>query len=387
MREQWRACRPYLTAYGIFMGSRVVLLLAIAFAAKFVPRTPTENTWDSTTSWLRYLMRYDSGWYLKILQDGYSYNGNDLDYHPVVFYPLYPLISGIVSTLLGTNKDTALLIVSNVSIFMAVPLFYKLIKDEYGPEVSLYAIAALSFFPTSLFFTAGYTESLALLLIVSFFLLLKRKRYFLAACCAGLATATRSTGLVLLLPLMWELWSSFSREPKRLALSAIAYSIIAVSGLLSYMLYLWITFNDPLVFMSGTRAWQGGKGTFSALSKVLTLQPFQVLPELWQVGFSPNAMAPWLFLSFILLVILFRKHLPTSYNLYALGVLLLPYLTLSGVVGFGSFARYILLTFPVFVALGILFKKRPWLGLCVLGLFAALLAMYTAMFAQWYWVG
>jgi hypothetical protein len=120
---------------------------------------------------------------------------------------------------------------------------------------------------------------------------------------------------------------------------------------------------------------------------VLTLRPFTYLSALFVEGPNPNTLDPWWFLLFLVLIICFRKRLPVSYTLYALGVLLLPYLTLSGGLGFRSFTRYVMLAFPVFALLGELVRGRAWAGLCVLGVFAAMLFMYAAMFAGWYWAG
>lgn len=391
MRERWRLCATYCATYmaavAIFAGSRLVVLLAIAFSSRFVTKLSGDDFWDATPAWYRYLLRYDSAWYLMIASEGYSYNGNDLVYHPVVFYPLYPLISRGITTLFGIPETLSLLIVSNASILLAVVLACRLVKDLYGDEVALYTVALLSFFPTSLFFSAGYTESLTLLLIVIFFLMLRSERLFLAAGAAGLAMATRSTGVVLMLPLLWELWRKFSGDGKRLLLHGVACLVLATSGLWLYMVYLWWAFNSPLAFIKGTRAWQSGTTTGSDFFQVLTLQPLQHLTEIWREGIHPNTFGPWFFLSFVIITIVFWKKLPTSFSLFALGTLLLPYITLSGNVGFVSFTRYILLAFPVFTGLAILCRRWLWFGPAVIGVFAALLFMYTAMFAQWYWVG
>ncbi|HEV7860908.1 MAG TPA: glycosyltransferase family 39 protein [Pyrinomonadaceae bacterium] len=382
-----RGGRAYLAALIVFLASRLVVLLSIAFAARFVPQNPAGAFWNVNASWYRFLLRYDSGWYLTIIKFGYSYDGNDLVKHPVVFFPLYPLAAKVLTGAFGINEAVSVLLVSNISILIAILLAFKLIKDEYGHEAALSSIAFLSFFPASFFFSAGYTESLAFLLLISFFLLLKQEQYLLAAVCAALALATRATCIVLLPPLLWEIWRRYRREPKRLVLMAVACAMVATSGLWLYMLFLWTNFKSPLAFWKGQRAWLEGQAVSSNLFQVLTLRPFAYLGALFVEGPNPNTLDPWWFLSFLVLIILFRKRLPVSYTLFALGVLLLPYITLSGGLGFRSFTRYIILAFPVFIILGELMRKWTWAGLAVLGIFAATLFMYTAMFAQWYWAG
>jgi hypothetical protein len=152
------------------------------------------------------------------------------------------------------------------------------------------------------------------------------------------------------------------------------------------MIYQLIAFNTPLAFFRGRRAWESSNP--SSLRKVLTLQPFRRLEEIFHDGPLPNSIDPWIFLLFIFLIIYFRKKLSASYILYVLGVLLLPYLTGSGgVIGFQSMMRYMLLAFPVFIVVAGVCKERLWFGLSVVGLLAAMLFMYTTLFAQYYWAG
>jgi hypothetical protein len=69
-------------------------------------------------------------------------------------------------------------------------------------------------------------------------------------------------------------------------------------------------------------------------------------------------------------------------------VLLLPYLTLAGgSAGFNSMPRYVLLAFPLYTILATFCRDRLWLTILLIGVSAAGLAVYTARFSQWYWVG
>ena len=387
LRQSIRAQRSYFAALLILAGSRLIVALAIVFSSKFVQRVPGEIFTDVTPRWYRYLLRWDAGWYLKIAREGYTYNGDNLVQQPVVFYPLYPLISKGVATVLGVSEAAALLVVSNVSLVLATLLLFKLIRDEYGDEIALYATAALYFFPTSLFFSAGYTESLALLLVVSFFSLLNKERYILASIAAGLTLATRSTGIILCLPLLFELWRKRGRDLKRAMPLTAACLVLATSGLWLYMIYLWAVFGRPLAFITDMRAWREGTAMGNELFQALTLQPFRHLADIWKFGPDPNTLSPWIFLLSVSIIICSRKRLTTLLFVYALGVLLLPYFTLSGSVGFVSFTRYVLLAFPVFIIAGKFFQDRVWLGFSVIGFSAALLFMYTAFYAQFYWAG
>ena len=341
--------------------------------------------WYAGLSWYQDLLRWDSVWYAKIVNEGYSYNGDDLALHPVIFYPLYPLITKALTIFPGIDTLVALLVVANVAAIFAVLLLFKYVRRDYGDEVAFLTVAFFSFFPTSLFLSAGYTESLALMLILCFFLLLKREHYILAATCAGLASATRSTGVVLLPVIIWEVWCRFASDPRRLFSYALVCSILATSGLCLYMLYLWSAFDNPFAFATGIAAFEYGRseGFGHNLISALLLKGFFPL----RLPVSPVTMDVWFFLIFLTLILIHRKWLPSSLFLFALGVLMLPYLTLTGgPMKFQSMTRYILLAFPVFIVMAKFCKDKPWLTSCITGVFAALLFAYSALYSKGYWV-
>ena len=69
----------------------------------------------------------------------------------------------------------------------------------------------------------------------------------------------------------------------------------------------------------------------------------------------------------------------------AFGVLMLPYLTLSGgPAGLTSIARFNVVSFPLFVTGR---RRIPWLAPSVVAVFGGLLMLYAALFSQWQWIG
>jgi mannosyltransferase PIG-V len=383
-----RARGLYFSALALFAASRVVMLMALAFANQFLANNTSATTWDATPRWYRYLLRYDSGWYFGIAQHGYSYNGNDLVQQPVAFYPLYPIMIKAL-TVVGFSYAAAAVLVPNVAIVLAIVVLTRLISELYDDETAVISVALLSFFPASLFFSAGYTESLALLFIVCFFLYLIRGRFLVAACFAGLCFATRSTGLVLIAPLVWEIARRYWRaDRRRFFLEGLVCLIIATAGLWLYMIYLWIAFRAPFAFMTAQAAWNVG----NVFGNPLLLQPFvraaaDARYHVQHAILDLNSFSLALFLVFVAVIIAFRKQMSAPFLFFSAGVLLLPYFTRSGSVGFASFSRYIMLAFPVFIMMGSFCRRRVWLALVICGISGALLFYSTALFAKWYWVG
>ena len=368
---------PYVWAISIFLFSRIVVALGLVFSQKYMPVDP--DVWSAGTSWYHQLLQWDSEWYFKIVTEGYRYNGDPTIPQNIVFYPLYPMLARGLAAISGIGAPDAMLLMSNISSFCAIVLLFKLIREEFGDHVALATVALLSFFPVSVLLSAGYTESLELLLIVSFFLVLKQKHYFLASILGGLAVADRSIGFVLLPVLLWELWLN------RLFYLIIPCVVIATSGLWLFMIYLWYVFGNAMLFSEGQGAFHQGTTMWSRLSSAIQLEPFtRLILNDW----NPWGLDSWLTLLFVALILVSWCRLRFSWSLFAMGVLLLPYLTLSGgPAGFVSMGRFNLVSFPLFVMMGDLVSRVKWIMIGVLGLFSAALFMNTALFARRIWIG
>jgi hypothetical protein len=371
-RERWRAYDVYLSALLIFAASRLVVIAGTNFGTLLV-RIPDAKYWDAGLGWYDRLLRWDSGWYAIIVRDGYWYSDDASVYGPTVFYPLYPLVSYVVKSLFGINHYAALLVVANAAALAVALLLTKFIKDELGDEIALLSLAFFCFFPSSLFLSAGYTESLYLVFVLLSFILMAREKFALAAALAGLSLATRATGIVMIPVILWEMVSRNALPWPRLLPRMVLCGVLAASGLLVYMAYLGIAFGHPLAFATGQAGWHDGTFLDRFISAV-TLEPFR---------HSNIRTAGW-FLCFLALTIWSFRRLRIAVSLYGLGALALPYLTL-GITD--SMNRFVLVCLPAFMGMGILCKGRPWLAGALIGIFAALLFQNAALFSQWYWVG
>jgi len=376
-----RSYPPYLWAILIFLCSRVVVALGLVFSQKYLPSAI--ERWSAGPLWYHQLLQWDSEWYFKIVTEGYRYNGDPTVQQNIVFYPLYPMLARGLATISGLSPADALLLVSNVAGLLAIVALFKLVREEFGDQLALTTIALLSFFPASVLLSAGYTEPLVLLLIVSFFLVLKRKHYLSAALLAGLALSTRSTGIVLLPVLLWEMW--LNRDQKPFLAALLPCVLLATSGLWLFMIYLWITFGDPFVFADGQMAFHEGTTQAARLIAALKFEPFtRMILNDW----NPWGQASWFTLLFIVLIVVGWFRLPSGWTLFAAGVLLLPYLTLSGgPAGFVSMSRFNLVSFPLFVVLADFGSRARWLLVGMIGLFSASLFMNAALFARRIWIG
>jgi 4-amino-4-deoxy-L-arabinose transferase-like glycosyltransferase len=381
LRQRLAAITPYLQALSIYLGSRLLVALAVSFGKIYIPLG--NDSWSAGPAWYHRLLRWDSEWYSLIATQGYAFNGDAGERQTVVFYPLYPLLARAVAAVTGLQIADALLVVANLAALAAILLLFRLVREQFDDRTALATVALISFFPGSIFLSAGYTEPLALLLMVGFFLALRRQRFVAAAVLAGLAAATRSSGIVLLPVLLWELWRL--QTPRQFALRALPLAIIASSGLWLYVLYLGVAFGHPLAFAEVQSAFHEHTSMAARFIAAVTLQPF------WRMNLSdpsPAGLDQWLVLIALALIARAWFRLGTAMTLFAALVLLLPYLSLSGgPAGFTSMARFNLVSFPLFIVAAELGQRLRWLMPAVIGLSGGLLLLYAALFSQWQWAG
>lgn len=363
----------YLSALVIFAASRLVVFIGVNFGT-LLPRAPDPTKWDAGSLWYHRLLRWDSGWYAAIVREGYRYSDDPSVAASVNFFPLYPLLSAAAKMMLGIGEMGALLLVANASSLVVVILMTKLFRDELGEESALLSLTFFCFFPSSLFLSAGYSESPCLIFVLLALILLTKQRFVLAALMAGVSLAARSTCIVLAPVILFEMWRQNTLPLPRLLPRLALCAVLAIAGLLAYMAYLQVKFGHPLAFATSQDAFTHERlvdRVVGALSFDKTrLQPWS--QSMWALVFL--ALSIWSF-----------WRLRLAFSLYALAAILLPYLMFGRVNA--STDRYLLMCVPVFMMLGALCKGRPWLAVTLTGVWAALLFRKTALFSQWYWEG
>jgi Gpi18-like mannosyltransferase len=380
--DRLRFSVPYLEALAIYLCSRLVVFFGVVFGKTYIALG--NDTWLGGAQWYHRLLRWDSEWYKIIASEGYKYDGDPGLTQTVVFYPLYPSLSRLVSEVLRIDVVDAMLLVANLAAAAAVLLLFKLVRERFGDRTALLTVAMITFFPSSIFLSAGYTESLALLLMVSFFLAVARERLLAAAMFAGLAVATRSSGIVLFPVLLWELWCR--RSPRRFLIEAVPLSIVATSGLWLYIIYLGLAFRHPMAFADGQAAFHENTTMLARLLSALTLEPFS---KINLADISPAGFDQWFTLIFIALIVRsWFAGISRGMTLFAALLLALPYLSLcGGPAGFTSMARFNLVSFPLFIVMALSTERWPWAIPGIVGIFGGLLLIYTALFTQWQWIG
>ncbi len=315
----------------------------------------------------------DGAHYLYIAQNGYdaAWRTN--------FWPLFPLLGHLLGPVFGGDYTLALLVISNLAFFGALVALRRLAERELGADAAYRAALYLAVFPTAFYFFAPYTESLFLCFAISSFALMRERRWWLAGALAGLASITRSAGVLLLVPFAIEFFLAW-RAGKARWHQALA-GLFMPAGVAAYSLYLTLRFNDPLAFSH----YNGG---FSRHDLTLPWQiPGQILTGMVQLGSRGQISATHFVLNlaatlaFAGLIVVIWRMLPFSYTAYSLAVFvyLLSFTASDPTAAVTASGRYVLMIFPAFMALGA-WGERRWLHHALLIGMLPVLAILCAHF-------
>jgi hypothetical protein len=338
--------------------------------------------------------RWDSVWFLNIADSGYG--GGDR----AAFFALYPLLVKAGGVLCGSPLVAAI-VISCAAFVAGLAALHRLAVIEVGPEAARWAVLSLALFPGSLWFSAAYSESLFLMVSVGAVLAARQERWAVAAALGALAAATRSAGLLLLVPLGLLWLGAWRAQHARLRdgawLAAVPVGLAAFCG------YLAFDGEGAGAPFSAQDTWHrslagpwagvvdGATAAFDGVRQLVHGPP----PPVYFEQAAGDAMAIGrhniaLFLCLVLAVpalIGALRRLPLAHGAYAACALLLALSYPVGPQPLMSLPRFEAVLYPLFLWLGLWLARGPaWRRAVVLGVFAVGLAACSALFATWHWV-
>ena len=307
--------------------------------------------------------RWDSDWFLKIAEEGYSWPSST-----PAFFPLYPLLVAGAGRLLLGHFLLAGVVISLAAGAAAFALLFDLTRDRLGEEAARRTVLFLAVAPTTLFFGAVYSESLYLLLAVAAFTSAERGRFGRAGALTGLALLTRSAGVALLPALLLLAWRAPNRR-RAIGGLAIAPLLFAL-----YPLVLTIWIGQPLAFLDAQRVvWERRLSPAGPLGGVIAAVERR---ELLDLGVA---------IALIALGIVAWRRIGAAYGIYTLVSVALPLTFVSDKMPLWSMQRFAIVAFPAFMALATVVRTRRAVA-ATAAILAAWLAVDVVRWALWYWV-
>ncbi len=341
-------------------------------------RSAVERGWQFSSHRLLDIWgRWDAGWYMSIVQDGYSVGENIRTVQSnIAFFPFYPYLIKFLVWFIPkqwVTREVILLvgvIVSNVLLAAALILLYKLVETSYDRQIASRSVLYILLFPTALYFSCFYTESTFLFLSVAAFYAAHRKMWLLVGLACACAALTRPNGALILLPLLWMYAESLEWHWRKIRLDII-WVFFTPLALAVFMFAIYRLAGHWLAPFQAYSAW----GRELGFPWQTILNPRQPIPYLTTV--EQMFMIGFILLAFASPILLKSN----GYRLYMFSALLPPLLSSILI----SSLRYMVSAFVPFIELAIIGKQRQ-IHQAIIIIFASLQALFMAAWSQFYWI-
>lgn len=349
----WRAAA--LSALVVWTASHLAYLIinVLNWRASDKPSPGTRTILSAWSTW-------DSGHYLRIAEHGYT-DEFELDR---AFFPLYPILIKAANFVLPGDYLFAALAVSNVAAYGALLMLHRLTTHEFGGATADRTIFYLVAFPTAFFLVAPYNHSVFLLLATASLYAMRTGKWWLAGLMGAFASGTRSVGVLLLLPLVYEYLRQRSFQWKRTRFDAL-WALLVPGGLIAYAVYCRFAFGSFTAFLEAQRYWYRSIDfPWNSLWRTLR-EPFRHYPlhELSVVNLTDFFMAV-IFLGLLALCLVgpWKLRRDQMYLfIFGLAVVLLPLMTpAADDRPLISMARHVLDVLPAFMLLGRIGEHRTF---------------------------
>jgi hypothetical protein len=349
-----------------------VLLAAVGLVAFALYPPVRDRTVYTTNPLLEIASHWDGEWYLRAAQQGYSFDPDAPS--TAAFWPALPALMKLGALLTGSDSATAYLasgvIASNIALVVGLMYLVALLRLYFDEATAARAGRYLLVFPTTLYFSIVYPESLLLAFVAAGLYAARGGHWWLAGALAAGATLSRPYGIFILVPLLWEFWIRQPRPPIGRGLLMLLPPVVAF---VSWIGFLSVISGDALVLLRLTRAW--GRQLAAPWSPIVELftNPAARLDDA-----LPNI---YFAVVYIVLVVAGWRLLPRSYSLYAAAVLL--FVLCSSTTS--SIPRYGLALFPIFATLSIAGRSPLFDRVYVAASFLSA-CCFMAAFALWFWI-
>jgi Gpi18-like mannosyltransferase len=320
--------------------------------------------------------RWDTGWYLGVAIDGYSFERTaDVRQQNIAFFPLYPMLLRYLSPFAGHQYLWVGVAISFVAFLWAIVYLYRLARRYVDESAARAGVALLAAYPFALFYSTAYTEALFLLTIVAACYHFERDELWKAGAWGLAAGLSRPNGCLLSVVLALMAVRDVRTKPWAASADRIAAAAAPGIGMLIYSTYIFFLTGNPLQWTAQNAAWGRVYRGIDALvsDRYLYIQNNGFYNYASTLGLDLITAVAVVFVLASVWPVYRRFGLPYAVLLL---VNVLPPLSLGGLLSMG---RVTSVLFPAFLWLGAAIPERQrdsWLigfammqGLCAIAFF------------------
>lgn len=373
-----------------------ILLVAVAWIGFHAFRSPAKSgKWEvgsdgmigpingllsaDTHFFVNMFSRWDSQWYLSVAKNGYQFTPGEQS--NVAFFPLYPYAVRLFHYIVPWQSDAGWfslgILISNLALLVALAYLNRLVRLDYDEATAARAVVYLCVFPTTLFLSAFYSESLYLAFVLSAFYYARRSRWVSAGCLAAAAAIGRPPGGLLVIALAVEYLMQKQLQWRQIKPDCLALFLapLAVAGHLAFFKWRFGAWS-VLAQAEAVKDW----------SRTFTL-PWITLSRFFQhPHYGKNSHDSYLDLVFTILLLCLATYasfrLRLSYAVYAIITVL--FITSWGYLT--SVPRFSVVIFPIMIALALLGRNEDF-DRAYLSISGSIAAYCMFVFSHWGWMG
>jgi len=364
----------------VFVASRALVICAALFGAALIGlRSPGEGEllWDVKVPFFNLFARWDSCYYLNIAREGYVGESH------WAFRPLFPLVlralGAPLSARIGLDASATVsgFLANNLFFMAALILIYELTCNFYPADAAIRTVLSVAFFPSAVFYSSIYAESLYLLLLVACFYTLEKGSFYASGGLGFLAGLTRPEGFLASLVIIFK---GLRAQGLHAKLKGLASAAAAALSLPAFLAYAHLEAGGFHTVYLDEMQWGGKFTVLEVVNELLYLHVPGILGCLLIV-FPVVVIGLAAVFSFFA-----RKGLGSG-----LGSPLFPYYLFSAILmviylTYGdarSLLRHFSTVIPMHWTLS-LWMARGYVKLLVMAFFVSLMTIGTVLFVNWY---
>ena len=324
--------------------------------------------------------KFDSGWYLSIMEWGYGPPPPAGKPSSHAFFPLYPMTAKVLHKTFAMNGFHAGLIVSYVCFFLAMSLFLREGIERLGEPGAWHSVVFLLLFPTSFFFASVYAESMLLLFSLLAFRDARRGQTLRAMLWGALLGLTRAFALAAGPALFFASLEAPDRSRGRY-LRALLVGAVPVA-----VVFLWVygmgwAKHEPGLFFRSMAGWHRGSSTIAGIGDFF--RGFSDNLRLGEFGRDKTRVLDYVMVVIFAVIAVYqllrRRWSDAVWTACAIGLPITTGLP-------GGIPRFFAAIYPTYFALAEATRSSARVRIVLWALSGAVLLAAAARLVNWQWV-